>query len=328
METTPIFIHGKQLGSVFELLGSRENNITYSVGWALAHSRAFRGRFAQALGLPSESFNEVRLQEAGKDKGFTDIELLGASSHAIIEAKRGWWLPEDLQFQKYAPRLEASGRKQTRFVAMSDCSSTFASLHLPTKIAGVELCYFGWRDMEAFTHGGKTHAEKRLLADLRIYLRTVATMQDPRSNMVYVVALSDSPTRPGSSTSYIDVVEKHQRYFHPVGNRYPKEPPNYVGFRYRGQLQSIHHIDSFVVSTNIGEQVPGCEGPDHGPHYVYELGPAIKPIKAVRSGPIRDRHVRAAIDLLLTSETLVAAESRTKKRLASPKNDEPGSAEG
>lgn len=321
MHDIPVFVHGRRRGSVFELLGSKENNITYSVGWALAHSTSFRRRFAQAIGLPEDTFSEVRLQEAGNDGGFTDIELLGDHAHAIIEAKRGWWLPGDLQFHRYAPRLEASARSDTRFVAMSDCSATYASLHLPGEVAGVPLHYFGWRDLEEMTADGRTHAEKRLLEQLRIYLRTVATMQDPRSNMVYVVALSDHPARPDSSTTYIDVVEKHQTYFHPVGNRYPKEPPNYVGFRYRGHLQSIHHIESFVVSTNIGDHVPGCQGPDHIPHYVYKLGPAIKPSRPVRSGPIRDRHVRAAIDLLLTSATLVEAELKTKKRLASPTQD-------
>ena len=83
-----------------------------------------------------------------------------------------------------------------------------------------------------------------------------------------------------------------------------------------------------MVSTNIGDHVPGCQGPDHIPHYVYKLGPAIKPSRPVRSGPIRDRHVRAAIDLLLTSDTLVEAETKTKKRLASPNASNDESLEG
>ena len=31
-------LHNRELNSVFELLGTKENDITYSVGWALAHS--------------------------------------------------------------------------------------------------------------------------------------------------------------------------------------------------------------------------------------------------------------------------------------------------
>ncbi|MBU1472082.1 MAG: hypothetical protein KJ723_15525 [candidate division Zixibacteria bacterium] len=33
-----IYLHGSKLDSVFELLGTKENDITYSLGWALSHS--------------------------------------------------------------------------------------------------------------------------------------------------------------------------------------------------------------------------------------------------------------------------------------------------
>ncbi|MCG2728873.1 MAG: hypothetical protein L6276_01100, partial [Acetobacterium sp.] len=39
--------------------------------------------------------------------------------------------------------------------------------------------------------------------------------------------------------SWIDIVEKRNKYFHPMGmNGWPKEPPNYIAFRYYGKLQS------------------------------------------------------------------------------------------
>jgi hypothetical protein len=325
MEIAPIFIHGRELTSVFELLGSRENNITYSVGWALSHAPSFRSLFSQRIGLAKSAFDEVRLQESGNDGGFTDIELLGDHAHAIIEAKRGWWLPTAHQFEKYAPRLNESARLHKRLVAMTDCSAAYAAAHhLPPDIEGSPLCHVAWRDVEALCDCGQTHAEKRLLTDLRSYLRSVATMQATRSNMVYVVALNGNAVRPGASTTFIDVVEQHHKYFHPVGHRYPKEPPNYIGFRYGGELRSIHHIDSFVVTSDVGEEVPGCrdvvaKGPHPDiPHYVYTLGPAIKPHATVKSGPIRDRRIWAAIDLLLTSKNLVEAESETKKRDGMP----------
>ena len=31
-------LHGRKLESIFELLGSAEDDITYSLGWVLAHS--------------------------------------------------------------------------------------------------------------------------------------------------------------------------------------------------------------------------------------------------------------------------------------------------
>jgi hypothetical protein len=321
MDHTPIFVYNRRLTSVFELLGSRENNITYSLGWALAHSPSFRSRFGSAVGAPRDAFDEVRLQELGNDGGYTDIELKGDRAHAIVEAKRGWWLPQEVQFQRYRPRFEESARPLRRFVAMSDCSSTYAAASgMPTAIDGVPVYYFGWRDIENLTREATSHAEKRLLNDLRVYLRTVATMQNPKSNIVYVVSLNRNPARPGSTMTYVDVVTQRQQYFHPVGNGYPKEPPNYIAFRYDGQLQTIHHIDSFVVSTNVARDVIGCEGADDtSPLFVYELGPPIRPPHTVKNGPsiIRNARVEVMLDLLLTSSTLTEAWEETRSRLAS-----------
>jgi hypothetical protein len=45
---TDLFLHGRKLDTVFDLLGSKENDITYSVGWALAQSPAFCARLMAA----------------------------------------------------------------------------------------------------------------------------------------------------------------------------------------------------------------------------------------------------------------------------------------
>lgn len=150
-------------------------------------------------------------------------------------------------------------------------------------------------------------------------------MKDPRSNLVFVVSLGWGIPE-GSSISWIDIVEKRHQYFHPVGNRWPKEPPNYIAFRYGGRLQSIHHIESFVVTTNIGREVPGFAFQEGAPHFVYELGPAIRPSKEVRNGPSVQQSARvwAMLDLLLTSETITDAMVKTKQRLSpSPENAQP-----
>jgi hypothetical protein len=305
-----LFLHGRKLESVFELLGSKENSITYSVGWALANSsELLRAALAQ-LGLNGAEIEDVRLQEYGKDGGFTDIELLGPTSHVIMEAKRGWWLPNDLQWGRYAPRFEREKRRNQRFVAMSDCSAGYASLHLPKHFGGVPLAYLGWRDLARLSENVKgSNAEKRLSKELATYLRTVATMQNQNLNWVYVVSLG-TWTPEGATITWIDIVEKNRVYFHPVGNRWPKEPPNYIAFRYHGQLQSIHHIEDYVVTFNLHEQVP--EMPDNvedEPRFMYRLGPPIRPLKVVKNGPRVHRSARVwtMIDLLLTSDTISEA---------------------
>lgn len=305
-----LFVHGRKLESVFELLGSKENSITYSVGWALANSPALLNATLAQVGISDAEIQDVRLQEYAKDGGFTDIELLGPTTHVIMEAKRGWWLPGDLQWGRYAPRFEREKRQSQRFVAMSDCSSAYASLHLPKDISGVPLAYVGWRDLARIAeHAKGANAEKRLSRELATYLRTVATMQNQNLNWVYVVSLGYGFPE-GATISWVDIVEKRQSYFHPVGNRWPKEPPNYIAFRYYGQLQSIHHIEDYVVTFNLHEQVP--EMPDQRqelPHFVYRLGPAIRPSKVVKTGPRVHRSARVwtMIDVLLTCDTISEA---------------------
>jgi hypothetical protein len=51
-------------------------------------------------------------------------------------------------------------------------------------------------------------------------------------------------------------------------------------------------------------------------HLVYTLGPPILPPRAVKTGNLyRAQRVEAAIDLLLTCETISEARDRTRKRL-------------
>ena len=86
------------------------------------------------------------------------------------------------------------------------------------------------------------------------------------SNLVYVVSLSyDEFGPPG--ISFIDVVEKHSKYFHPIGGTgggWPFEPPNYLGFRYDGELKSIHHVASYSVIENFRSVVSNDDvAPSH-----------------------------------------------------------------
>ncbi|RIJ98787.1 MAG: hypothetical protein DCC46_11020 [Armatimonadetes bacterium] len=310
-------LHGRTIESIFELLGSKENSITYSVGWALANAPNLRNEVLQRIGLAGQEINDIKLQEHGDDGGFTDIEMLGPSAHAIIEAKRGWWLPGDLQWRRYAPRFKTEKRNERRFVAMSDCSSQYAALHLDSHIADVGLSYIAWRDLAQIAETLRgSHAEKRLGGQLATYLRTVATMQNKHSNWVYVVSLGSGIPN-DAQISWIDIVAERSMYFHKIGHRWPKEPPNYIAFRYWGRLQSIHHVEDYVVSTNLHEQIP--EMPDRPcelPHFVYHLGPPIHPPHEVKNGPRVNRSARiwTMLDLLLTSQTISEAMDKSDAR--------------
>ena len=141
-------------------------------------------------------------------------------------------------------------------------------------------------------------------------------MQNQRSNMVFVVSLG-SGTPKWSQLSWQEIVAVRGRYFHPVGGGWPKEPPNYVAFRYGGRLQGIHHIDSWKITTDIHEDMPELTPGEWEPHFLYTLGPPVVPPKIIKTGRVYPSgRVWAALDLLLTCDSISQARDMTKKRLA------------
>ena len=102
-----LLLHKRRVESVFNLLGEHENDITYSMAWALAQSPRFLSVFLRrALGLAVSSGDVIiRLQQHERQAGITDIEIeLPGSFFLIAEAKRGWTLPGRKQLATYAHR--------------------------------------------------------------------------------------------------------------------------------------------------------------------------------------------------------------------------------
>ena len=90
---------------------------------------------------------------------------------------------------------------------------------------------------------------------------------------------------------------------------------NYVGFRYNGHLQHIHHVDKYEVIIEFPKAIAEKKGEFEGNHYLYTLGPAIRPAKSVKTGNIYPSgRTWAALDLLLTCDTVSEARDKTKKR--------------
>ena len=129
------------------------------------------------------------------------------------------------------------------------------------------------------------------------------TMQTKDSNWVYVVVLG-SGKLDNCELTWIEIVKNYNKYFHPIGgNGRSKGPPNYIAFRYGGKLQAIHHIDDYVVTKNLHNEV--AEMPnvmEDGNFFVYKLGSAIVPPKEIKNGKIYPNgRVWAMLDTLLTS---------------------------
>lgn len=81
----------------------------------------------------------------------------------------------------------------------------------------------------------KNHA-KKILEDLKKYLKGVISMQDTQSNTAYVVPLK------GNSIVEHDI---SKTYHCPVRKGFLKYPANYLGFRFGGKLQYINHVENY-----------------------------------------------------------------------------------
>jgi hypothetical protein len=318
-------LYGRPIGTVFDRLGHKENGITYSVGWAMAQSDEFAVTFIREVlpDLADVSIDIVQLQAGVPGAGITDIEIKANKSeiHLVIEAKRGYNLPEVAQLAKYATRTD---RRPDVLVVMAEASPDFVGGKLPAAVEGVPVRYRSWRRLDELVVGvadhSRSHAEKRLLRDLSRYLRGLMTMQNVNSNLVYVVSLGGEIEETG--IGFRDVVLEHDTYFCPVGGgkgRWPKEPPNYLGFGFDGRLQQIRHVDSYKVVEDDHAGFGPLKGRvDWGqePHWLFGLGKAIVPDHPVANGKLWPTHRGwIAIDLLHTCDSVAEARDRTNARM-------------
>ena len=320
-----LILHGREVGTVFNLLGCDENAVTASLGWVLTRRPgAFLERFLKAVldGQSHGTPQAVHLQKHAEDGGYTDIEIITDKAHVIVEAKRRWNLPTHRQLNKYARRLEGRGGARV-LVVLSECTSDYvADVGLPEAVRKIPVRFLPWgkvHDLAASTRA-RTQAERHALGDFCRYLEDVMDDQDQESNLVYVVSLS-TKRRPWCRIKPFDWVTKKRRYFHPYNRAgWPLVPPNYLGFRYHGRLQSIHHVEKAEIVQNLADHldeiVKRKRHHTPSPCVLYRLGPPIVPCRKVKTGNLfRSARVWAALDLLLTSKTISRARDLTKKRL-------------
>jgi hypothetical protein len=322
-------LHDQPIYTVFDLLGDKEDDITYSVGWGLAQSEAFTRSLLSEVYAEEEQgeITAIRLQETERGTGRTDIEIETERLHLVIEAKRGWNLPLPFQLEQYGRRLASRDDRAGRIAVVAECAPYYPPVKaLPNRVAGIPVSYVPWARVAQLASGTaastRSHAEKRLLLELHRYLKGLMTMQNVTSNLVFVVALGQEPLD-WSSLTFKDTVVERNRYYHPVGGKrggWPKTPPNYLGFRFDGRLQQIRHVEDYEVITRphdyIPEIMPEADWSAE-PHFLYTLGPVIEPPQLVRTGKIyRSLRVWAALDLLLTCGSISEARDMTQEREA------------
>ncbi len=321
-----LIAYGEKVNSVFQLIGTLENDITKSVAWALDNCPIFLSNvIKETLGIAVNP-DKVRIsyQSYEKGKGITDLEITDNELfYIIIEAKRGWILPGKDQLTLYSQRkdLSESSVEHKAIITMSECSDLYAKSYLPfSEVNGIPIKHLSWKriyEIASSSRAESNNAGKALLSELMKYLGGLTTMQKQDSNWVYVVSLGyDKPEN--CELSWRDIVNLKNRYFHPVGgNGWPKDPVNYIAFRYDGRLQSIHHVEDYDITKNLHDII--TEMPDQTEsvdHFVYKLGPAIIPNKVVKTGKIfASERKWAMLDTLLTADTISDACDESKARI-------------
>ncbi|WP_438023558.1 hypothetical protein [Sorangium sp. So ce233] len=317
--------YGKPVGTIFDLLGRKEDDMTYALGYVMSRSLRFTAELVRALGgkLPGIE-GTVRLQTAD-ESGRTDVELeVGDGFCVVVEAKRGPELPSVAQLRQYVRRLKDKTRTFARLLAVTNTPSEFARTALPASIDGVVVTHMSWREVRALVHRAQpdeTNHNKRLLEEFNAYLTEILGMEITRSNMVYVLSLGAGGVW---GLNFKEVVLKHRRYFYPTKGHWPP-PPNYLAFRYDGRLQSIHHVEKTQVFTDPHDMFKEAKSHTIEPHYLFWLGPGIVPSREIKNGPkiMRAMRVWCMIDTLLTSETITDAWAETRRRLGDDGQDQP-----
>lgn len=77
---TELQLHGRPVNTVFDLLGDKENDITYSLGWGLANSERLTKALIDHLAADLDddlgsTVEAIRLQEHIPGTGYTDVEI-------------------------------------------------------------------------------------------------------------------------------------------------------------------------------------------------------------------------------------------------------------
>lgn len=321
----------REVQTVFDLLGENENDMTAALGWVLGRSEHFlqmlvRDITGEKWGNLSNAI--VQLQTGRVGYGITDVEIvLGSDLAMIFEAKRGTQLPSDEQLSRYAGALSSRTATNKQLVAVTNATPIFAATALSKVIKGVPVCHRSWREIRIIAEkaaGLENNANKNWLRYFIGYLGRLLQMETRYSNLTYVVSLN-SGVQEGWGISWIDIVEKQNRYFYPItGGGWPKSPPNYLAFRYNGKLQRISRVLSHEIATNphtiFPADAPNAKDYWDPPFYVLTLGKAIRPDREIRvgSGINYAARVWCMIDTLLTSKTITDAMEATKKLAAAP----------
>ena len=317
--------HGAEVSSVFDLIGTDENDLTASLGFALTKSPALLDAIVRRVWPEASSVGsdvgfalEVRAED-----GRTDLEIRLGDALLIVEAKRGWLLPGVSQLRRYTRRI-SSDVGAGALISLSQASRELAAYHLPSEVGGVPVRHLPWVDVMAdiaIASRGRRGQERLWLDEFHAYLQGVIRVRQPYDSRTYCVVINNELPAEGGQHTFREYVTDANTYFHPFGTlRWPTEPPNFLAFRWDGAVQRIHRVAHFEVVPTLREKYPTMsESPKTmSPHVIYDLGARLPPLEPIPNGAqYRASRIWVLLDLLQTSATLEAAHAASRALTAS-----------
>ncbi len=310
--------YGRDMRSVFDLLGRGEVDLTAALAWTLTHSPALMSALWQRLGLPGEP-ERADLEVTGNE-GRTDLEIVGTEASAIVEAKKGWLVPGETQLSKYINHFTGGGERL--FVTLSDSDPAWAATHLVDRIAGIPVRHLSWAqvrsDIATARASTRISTERHWLHEMNTYLPAATAERDPANQWVFCVVVSNNSPGAGTTT-FRQYVERERIYFHPFGQGakgWPKRAPTFMAFRWGGEVRHVARVVGRSVVAALADRWPEI-GRDHPaenvPHAVYELGPDIPlPHRIPTRGTYANARVWTLLDQLLTAKSLAEATANSK----------------
>jgi hypothetical protein len=315
--------HGREVSSVFDLLGRDENDLTAAFGFALACSPGLLRRIVQRVAPGTDEEGTVLRLESRDSGGRTDLEISTGDHLIVVEAKRGWLVPGETQLAKYAPRIGAHGSGV--LVSLSAASPAWALQTLPETVQGVPVAHLSWEQvlLDLTDARGATRGQERAwLAEFSDYLRKAIRMRDPADSWTYCVVVNNERPGGGGPCTFREFVTTEGCYFHPYGwgKGWPRTPPNFLAFRWDGKVQRVCRVTRAEVIQDLQSRWPGIPQTTETirPHALYHLGSPLPGTPIPSGTTYRAARIWVILDHLLTSPTLKDARIQTASLTGKP----------
>ena len=320
----------REVRTPFGLLGTKENSLTFALGFMLKLSPELLQQVLIKIGVKwirKSSFKDltIKLQD-NHEEGITDIELIIPNKlHVIIEAKIGHDIPSQQQCEKYLPRLVAPKKKLVILQNVQFQHKITQYINNNAQFDGI-LTGLYWADIlenaiKLLSFHKVDQIEGYWLRNFINYIKEEYQLEAYTCE-VWIVPTSKNELWPGGLSFYdthtIPNSSTGKRIYYRGDNDKANWRPLYMAFRSRG-FDEVYRVIDIQYDRNPILDVPefiNMQDPwPNEPHTIWYLGEPIKlPHKIETGGVVGSAHVTCDFDLLLTCKNLAEIRQKMKAR--------------